>query len=144
MTEAMKVGTVKQVPQLNVVLEQVPGTLAKVAEALQKADVNIDGLCNVEGGDDTVPLKLLVDKPEVAKKAIEALGLPVTMEQCIAIQLLEDMPGFIARIARALGDAKINIVSIYQTSAGRGSVAEVYITVDAAYLEKAMQLLRAL
>jgi len=140
----MKIGEAKQVPQLNVVLEQVPGSLAKVAEALQRADVNIDGLCNIEGSDDTVPLKLLVDKPEVAKKTIEALGSPVTIEQCIAIQLLEDMPGFIALIARTLGDAKINITSIYQTSSGRGSVAEVYITVDPSNTEKALELLKAL
>jgi hypothetical protein len=140
----MKIGEAKQVPQLNVVLEQVPGSLAKVTEALQRADVNIDGLCNIEGSDDTVPLKLLVDKPEVAKKVIEALGSPVTIEQCIAIQLLEDMPGFIALIARTLGDAKINITSIYQTSSGRGSEAVVYITVDPSNTEKALELLKAL
>jgi hypothetical protein len=135
---------VKKVTQIKVVLEHVPGTLAKVAEALTRADINIEGTCNMEGSDETMPLRLIVDKPLEAKKVIESLGDAVTMEECISIHNQDGGPGLIAKVARALGDASINIESIYQTSTGRGGDATTYISVDKANLDKALQLIASL
>ena len=139
-----KIMEVKQVTQLKVIVEHAPGSLARIAEALQKADVNIEGMCHTEGTDETMPLRLVADKPDVAKKTIEALGEPVTFEQCLSIQNLDDKPGFIAKVARTLGNASINIEAIYHTSSGRGGHARIYISVDKANLKKAMQLLGSL
>ena len=135
---------VKAVTQIKVLIGHVPGSLAKIAEALAKADVNIEGTCHTEGTDDTMPLRLVVDKPDVAKKTIEALGDPVTFERCLAIQSMSDEPGFIAKVARTLGDAHINIEAIYHTSSGRGGHATIYISVDSANMEKALPLIGAL
>ncbi|MBI5456162.1 ACT domain-containing protein [Candidatus Kaiserbacteria bacterium] len=136
--------TVKQVTQLKVVVAHVPGSLARVAEALQKADVNIEGTCHTEGTDETAPFRMIVDKPDEAKKAIESLGEPVTFEQCLSVQSEDDKPGFIARVARKLGAASINIQAIYHTSSGRGGSATMYISVDKANLPKALELLKSL
>lgn len=136
--------TVKQVTQLKVVVDHVPGSLARVAEVLAKADVNIEGTCHTEGSDETMPFRMVVDKPDVAKKAIEALGDPVTFEQCLSVQSMDDRPGFIAAVARKLGDAKINIEAIYHTSSGRGGHATIYISVDPANLKKALELVGTL
>ncbi len=135
---------VKQVTQLKVVVDHVPGSLAKVAEALQKADVNIEGTCHTEGTDETMPFRMVVDKPDVAKKTIEALGDPVTFEQCLSIQSMDDRPGFIASVARKLGDASINIEAIYHTSSGRGGHATIYISVDPSNIDKALQLVQTI
>ncbi|TSC86442.1 MAG: ACT domain-containing protein [Parcubacteria group bacterium Gr01-1014_8] len=144
MDEKKRAFEFKVVTQLKVVLDHVPGSLARVAEALQKADINIEGTCNMEGYDETMPLRLVVDKPDAAKKAIEALGEPVTIEQALSFRSLDDKPGFIAAVARKLGDAKINIQSIYHTSSGRGGEATIFISVDKANLERATQLMQSL
>lgn len=143
MVENIGTVEVKQVTQLKVILDHVPGSLARVAEALQKADINIEGACHTEGTDETMPFRLIVDKPDEAKKVIEALGEVVTFEQCLAFRVQGDKPGILARIARTLGDAQINIESIY-ASAGRGSSGTVYISVDPANLERALQLTKSL
>jgi hypothetical protein len=136
--------SVRQVTQLKVIVDHVPGSLARVAEALYKADVNIEGTCHTEGSDETMPFRMVVDKPDVAKKTIEALGNPVTFEECLSIQSVDDKPGFIASVARTLGDARINIEAIYHTSSGRGGHATIYISVDPANLEKARALIKAI
>ncbi len=141
---AMQGIEVKQVTQLKVIVSHTPGALAKIAEALQKADVNIEGGCHTEGSDDTMPFRLIVDKPDVAKKTIEALGDPVTLEQSISVQAMDDKPGFTAAVARALGDAKINIEAIYLSSSGRGGHGTIYISVDSANLAQAILLLKGI
>ena len=99
----------------------------------------------MEGYDETMPLRLVVDKPDVAKKAIEPLGEPVTMESALSIQTLNDKPGFIAKVARKLADASVNIESIYHTyTSGRGGDATIYISVDKSNLERSMRLMKSL
>ena len=135
---------VKEVTQITVVIPHVPGSLARITEALRDADVNIEGTCQQEGSDTSMPLRLVIDKPIDAKKAIEALGQTAEFEPCISVQAGDDKPGFIARIARALGDAKINIQTIYHASAGRGSAARMFISVDKSHYGHALKVLSAL
>jgi hypothetical protein len=135
---------VKKVTQLKVIVSHEPGSLARVAEALQNADVNIEGTCHTEGFDDTMPFRMVVDKPDVAKKVIEALGEPVTFEECLSVQTVDDQPGFIAKVARVLGDAKVNIEAIYHTSSGRAGHATIYISTDPSNVDKALGLIESL
>src|SRR6185436_13896812 len=77
---------VKEVTQVTVVIGHLPGSLARVADALQAADINIEGTCVQEASGQMAPLHLVIDKPLDAKKAIEALGLEPSFEPCLSVQ----------------------------------------------------------
>ncbi len=61
---------------LTVILEDRPGTLSDVGEALGKAGINIDGLCGfpVEGKG---CLHLLVEDAANARSALKSVGIEV-------------------------------------------------------------------
>ncbi len=61
---------------LTVILEDRPGTLADVGEALGKAGINIDGFCGfpVEGKG---CLHLLLEDAASARSALKAVGIEV-------------------------------------------------------------------
>jgi hypothetical protein len=129
------------VTQIKVVLSHVPGSLAQVVEALRDANVKIEGMCNMEGYDDTMPLRLIVDKPDGAKKAIEALGEPVTFEQSIEVRSHDDKPSFVADVARALARESINIEAIFHASSGAAGGATIFIAVDSGNVSRAIEAL---
>ena len=86
-----------------------PGVLAAIAGALGSAGVNIEGYCGVgSGGKGSI--HLLVDDAAGARKALEGSPHVVAAEhEALLIDKGEDRPGFLAEIAKKLGDAGINV-----------------------------------
>ena len=77
---------------LTVILEDRPGTLADIGEALGKAGINIDGLCGFPCEGKGV-LHILVEDTAAARRALEEIGLEVRGERQVLILELEDRPG---------------------------------------------------
>jgi hypothetical protein len=100
---------------LRVVVEDRPGGLAAVGEALGSAGINIDGLCGVGLGDRGV-IHVLVEDGAAARAALEAAGLDVETE---SEPLVSDVssgagtPGTMGRMARAIADAGVNLQAVY-------------------------------
>jgi len=103
---------------LTLILEDRPGSLAKMGEALGKAGINIDGVCGV-----TVEGKglihVLVQDPVKARRALEANGIEVAGELDVLVLDVEDRPGVLANIARRLASADVNIQLIYLATSTR-------------------------
>ena len=97
---------------LVVVLEDRPGTLADMGEALGNANINIDGICAVtfEGG---AAVHILVEDAAAAKKALEEKGIKVSGDREVLVLDSEDRPGSIGEIARKLADGGVNIDLAY-------------------------------
>ena len=93
--------------ELTVQIENKPGTLASLSEAIGKAKVNILAFVadEVEGQS---KVRLVTDNPAKAKKAILGLNLRVSEEEVVAVTL-KNKPGTLANAARKLGKADINI-----------------------------------
>jgi hypothetical protein len=108
---------------LLVTLEDQPGEGARLGEALGNAGVNIEGLCAImEGGRGSV--HVLVEDVAGAKAALEAAGITVEAETDVIVSpaLPEpdiDTPGRFGAMARAIGDAGINISLVYVAARNR-------------------------
>ena len=97
---------------LTVILEDRPGTLADVGEALGKAGINIEGLCGFPSEGRGV-LHLLVEDGPTARRAIEEAGLQVQSQRQVLILEVEDRPGEFGSICRRIANAGINVDLIY-------------------------------
>jgi hypothetical protein len=112
--------------QLTLSLVSRPGTLAALARTLADAGVNITALsaAQVTGRG---KIHLLVKDPVRAKRALRKAKYRVTEAPAFALRL-RNKPGALARVAARLAKERINVRSIYATTAGRGG-ATVVLTV---------------
>jgi hypothetical protein len=102
---------------LTVMLEDKPGTLARVGETLGAAGVNIDGFSATTGGG-RGELHVLVEDASAAKRALEGAGISVSAEREMVVARVEAKPGELGRVARALSDAGVNIELAYPAETG--------------------------
>ncbi len=107
---------------LTVSLEDRPGELARLGEALGNAGVNIEGLCaSTAGGRGLV--HLLVEDAAAARAAIEAAGIRVEAEaEPIVADMSGDVdtPGTAGAMARKVAEAGVNIQVVYMATRNRG------------------------
>ena len=96
---------------LRVVLEDRPGSLADLGEALGNAGVNIEGMCGPCEGAGMV--HVLVDDAAAARAALGGAGIDVQGEQDVLVVKVPDEPGVLGGICRRLGDAGVNIDFFY-------------------------------
>lgn len=103
---------------LTVILEDKPGTLARLGEALGKAGINIEGICGttVEGKG---VIHILVEDALKAKRALEANHFLVSGEADVLVMEVEDRPSVLGNIARRLANAGINIHLAYLATSTR-------------------------
>jgi acetolactate synthase small subunit len=95
------------VQQLAVFLENKPGALAAVCDALAIAKINIFGL-TVSDTTDHAVVRMVVSNTERAMAIFEAYGTLVVESDVVMIQN-DNKPGSLSRIAQALSAKRINI-----------------------------------
>jgi hypothetical protein len=98
-----------------IILEDRPGELARVGEALGNAGVNIEGVSAVVT-DGRGIVHLAVEDADAARSAFAGAGIEVAREAdalLIEIGGGEDRPGTLGRVARKLADAGVNIEALY-------------------------------
>jgi hypothetical protein len=101
-----------------VVLEDRPGALAKVGEALGKAMINIEGLCGVTVGGQGI-IHILVEDEDDARRALEANHIPITEERDVLVLEIEDRPGVLGNVSRRLAHAGVNLQLAYLATSTR-------------------------
>jgi hypothetical protein len=99
------------VKELNIQLENKPGTLAKLCNALASRNVNIVAF-QASTNERRSQVHLVVDNFAAAKTVLNAEGLAYT-ENDVAQIALPNRAGVLARVAGRLGDANININYAY-------------------------------
>jgi hypothetical protein len=103
---------------LMVELEDRPGTLADLGEALGNAGINIDGGCGFPVGG-RATLHILVEDADGARKVIEGAGLSVTDQRDVLLLDVTDKPGELGGIARRMADVGVNIDLVYLSARGQ-------------------------
>ena len=96
--------------ELNIQLENRPGALAKVCQALAR-NVNIVAF-QASTAERRSQIHLVVDNPEAAKMLLAAEGLIYTEGEVVQIAL-RSLPGELARVTSRLAVANININYAY-------------------------------
>jgi hypothetical protein len=112
--------------QLTLSLMSRPGTLAGLARTLADAGVNITAL-SAEGTSGRGRIRFLVNDPARARRALRRAKYRPSEEPAFVMRL-RNKPGALARLAARLAKARMNIRSVYATTAGRGP-AMVVLTV---------------
>jgi hypothetical protein len=104
----------RKVQQITVVLENRPGILADLCAHLSDRGINIRAMSTLEITE-TGGVRLVVDRPDLAKQALAEAGVKHATTDCLAIEMPNN-PGGFGHIARTLSLAGININDIYATS----------------------------
>ena len=104
---------------LTVVLQDRPGELARLGQATGQAGVNIQGMCAITGEGKGV-IHLLFDDNDAttAQNALEEAGMGVADDREVLVIDVTDQPGTLGGMARALGEANVNIELAYTTFGG--------------------------
>ncbi|MFH0802729.1 MAG: ACT domain-containing protein [bacterium] len=103
---------------LTVILDDRPGSLAKMGEALGRAGVNIDGVCGVTVGGKG-EIHILVEDAAKARRVLEAEHIQVSGEREALVLDAEDRPGVLGNITRRMADAGVNIQLAYMATSTR-------------------------
>lgn len=97
---------------LTIALEDRPGILADLGEALGGADVNIEGFCGYTSQGKGI-LHLLVDDAPAARRALDGAGFAVDDEREVLVVDIEDRPGALGVIARRIAGADVSLDLAY-------------------------------
>lgn len=100
--------------QLAIFLDNRPGTLARVAETLGKAKINVYAISTSDTVDHTV-IRLVVSDYRKALHVFEEHGTLVVEDDVVMIEG-SNKPGVLAQIAHKLAAANINIEYCYSAS----------------------------
>ncbi len=102
--------------QFSVFLVNKPGVLSRVVHAL--TNTNIIAMSMMDSTDHGV-LRVVADKPERVREAVEGLDLTLT-ESPVLCATLPNRPGALADVVERLADARIEVNYAYCTTGARG------------------------
>ena len=104
----------KIVTQLSVHMENRPGALADLTEALTGGGVNILAISVPDTGEFGT-VRVLPDDVMEARAALEEAGYPHTAVDVLAVEL-PHRPGALAQVARLLADERVVVRYAYATN----------------------------
>ena len=98
---------------LSIQLEDRPGALAEMGEALAQAGVSVEG-----GGAWVVSGRgeahFLFQDGNAARRALEAAGIRVVQQRDVLVQRLkQDVPGQLGKLTRRMAEGGVNIEVLY-------------------------------
>ncbi len=98
---------------LAILLENRPGALAEMGEALGSAGVSVEGGGAILFDGRAIPHFLFEDSV-AARKALEEKGITVLEDREVLVQRLkQDQPGQLGKISRLMAETGVNIEVIY-------------------------------
>ncbi len=98
---------------LTIRLENRPGALAEMGEALGSAGVSVEGGGAVVFNDEGIA-HFLFEDGDAARKALAGKGIAVLADREVLVQRLnQDQPGQLGKISRMMAEAGVNIEVIY-------------------------------
>ena len=107
-----------------ITVEDRPGGIASIGEALGNAGVNIEGVSGI-GFEGRGIIHVCVMDAAKARQALDSAGLKVEGEaDAILTQPVSgaDQPGTLGAMARRIADAGINVRALYLATGSRGVV----------------------
>jgi hypothetical protein len=124
--------------QISAWVEDRPGTLGKLADALGERGVAIRAfMATAMNGRGFV--RLVVDRPATARKVLAAHGWKITEDDVVEVTL-PHRPGALGEVADRLGAAGINIQYAYVGASERAHQVNLYLAV--ADVKSALRALR--
>jgi hypothetical protein len=97
--------------QIVVSIENAPGRLYAVTQALGQAGINLRALNLVDTGA-FGQLRLLVSNVAKARRILMEMAIPAHVNEVVAVEI-EDKPGSLARILKPLFEANVQVIYTY-------------------------------
>src|SRR5438046_3614667 len=132
--------SIETATQLAVFLANRPGALARVCEALAKAEININALATSDTVDHTV-VRMVLSDPTKALMLLGEAGVLALETEVLMIETASH-PGVLPKIAERLAEAGVNIEYVYL--AGGRDAEKGRIVLRPSDIEKAERELRNL
>ena len=132
--------SMKSATQLAVFLANRPGALARVCDALGKAEINIHALAMSDTVDHSV-VRMVVSDPTKALMLLGEAGV-LALETDVLMIETENEPGVLAKIAERLSRAEVNIEYAYLAASPQAATG--LIILRPSDVEKAQRALRDL
>ena len=101
------------VKQISVLLDNVPGTLARLANILDKEDIVPKAILSASTAESSM-VRLVVNDPERAAKVLESFNFNCELTPVLAAEVPLH-PGGMNAILKQLAEADINIHYVYTT-----------------------------
>jgi hypothetical protein len=102
--------------EFRVSLEDRPGALARLGEALGDARVNIEAIHGVSLEGKGI-VQFVPNDPDKAERALDGAGIPYSRREVLVVRVLDE-PGMLGDVALVMSRAGINIDSVYVTTRG--------------------------
>lgn len=107
-------------------LENKPGALATLAEAIAAKGVNITGIAGASCGDGGRVAIVTADDP-TTRRALEEGGHSFKEMEATETQLRHE-PGTLARASRRLAEAGVNVEAIFPTGMAGNDISVAFVT----------------
>lgn len=104
------------VKQISVFVENKPGMLAELANALNENKINMRTLSLAETKDFGI-IRLILDDPFNAVRVLKDCGYICSITKVLAIAI-SNKPGSLGKVMQILGDNQINVEYTYAFTAG--------------------------
>jgi hypothetical protein len=100
-----------RIKQLSVFMENKPGRLTEITDAMGKAGINIRGFSVADMADYGI-FRLIVHDPDKAKQVLGDLGFTAKETDVICVRV-EDKPGSLAGILKVFSEHEISVEYMY-------------------------------
>ena len=127
-----------EIKQISVFLENNAGRLGEVTRVLAEAGINLRAISIADTADFGI-LRLIVDKCDVAMKALNDSGFTTRVTDVVAVEI-EDKPGSLAGVMDLFRKSMVNIEYLYASLEGKTGKAVVIFKL--AEHQKGLQLIR--
>jgi len=97
--------------QISISIENSPGRLFEVTNALGEAGINLRALSLVDTADFGV-LRLLVSDISTARRIMMEMQVPARVNDVVAAEI-KDRPGSLSKLLKGLLDARVNVTYMY-------------------------------
>lgn len=116
------------IEQISVFVENKLGRLAEITDVLYKEGIDIRALSIADTRDFGI-LRLIVNNPAAAERALKADGATVSLTKVIGIGI-PDEPGGLAHVMQALNSNKISVEYMYAFLSKTDDIAYVILRVE--------------
>lgn len=97
--------------QVTIAIENSPGRLYEVTNAIGNAGINIRALSLVDTGA-FGQLRVLVSEIAATRRILMEMQMPATVNEVVAVEI-EDKPGSLSQMLKPLMEARVNVLYTY-------------------------------
>lgn len=114
--------------QLSIFIQDEIGSVAGVTAILKDNNINLRAIASFDTPQFAI-LRIVVDKPEEAKRLLIDSGFAVTVSEAIAVEL-EDKPGVLHDLLQVIADAGFGVNYIYSIVFRNGKIPLIILNTD--------------